>query len=97
MSKAFDEAVQAIIAGKAEPNALWVLLSEEHSRDGFWLKPLLWEGPGEYQHVSYHDGREGFVRVPEFAFSLRDAVERLARRAKWAAQRRAAGRRRDAC
>lgn len=59
----YDEASRAIAAGQAEAHALWVLLSDEHERDGHWLKPMPWEGPGEYQRVSYVDGRNGFVRM----------------------------------
>ncbi len=58
------EALREIQAGRAEAFALWVLLSQESERDGYALKPMPWEGPGEYQHVKFNDGREGFVRVP---------------------------------
>jgi len=70
----FDEAVQAIVAGNAKAHALWVLLSEPSARDGYALKPMPWEGPGEYQHVSHDDGRTGFVRVPDTGISLQHAV-----------------------
>jgi len=61
---AYHQAAKAIAAGEAEAYALWVLLSDEHQRDGYGLKPMPWEGPGEYQHVKYGDGRDGFVRIP---------------------------------
>ena len=35
---------------------LWVLLADEHERDGYALKPAPWEGPGEYQRVTYEGG-----------------------------------------
>lgn len=60
----YDEAAQSIRAGKAQAFALWVLLTNESERDGFHLKPMPWEGPGEYQHVKYDDGRDGFVMLP---------------------------------
>ncbi len=63
---AFNDARRDIAAGRARAHALWVLLSREDERDGYWLKPMPWEGPGEYQHVSYADGREGFVRLPDW-------------------------------
>jgi hypothetical protein len=64
MTTPYDEAATAIAKGEAEGHALWVLLSDEHQRDGYWLKPMPWEGPGQYQHVSFNDGRAGFIRVP---------------------------------
>lgn len=80
MNRGFDEAVTAILAGEAEAHQLLVLLANENDRDGFALKPLPWEGAGEYQHVSYADGRRGFVRVPnESPTSLQDAVRRRRR------------------
>lgn len=60
----YDDAASAIKAGEAEAHALWVLLSDEHERDAYALKPAPWEGPGEYQRVTYADGRDVFVRVP---------------------------------
>lgn len=59
----FEQAAKAIAEGQAQAHALWVLLSDPSQRDGYWLKPLVWEGPGEYQRVSFTDGRNGFVRV----------------------------------
>lgn len=59
----YDEARNAISAGTAVARALWVLLSAESDRDGFALKPMPWEGPGEYQHVIFGNGRNGFVKV----------------------------------
>lgn len=63
-ARGFTEARDAIALGRARAHSLWVLLSDEHQRDGYALRPMPWEGPGEYQHVSYDDGRAGFVRVP---------------------------------
>lgn len=61
----YDEAKAAIAAGRAQAHALWVLLRDEHDRDGYALQPMPWEGSGEYQRVSYDDGRNGFVRLPD--------------------------------
>jgi hypothetical protein len=65
MNNAYDAATRAIRDGKAKAHALWVLLSAESDRDGYALKPIPWEGSGEYQRVTYDDGRDGFVRIPE--------------------------------
>lgn len=61
---AYDEANKAIAAGRAQARALWVLLTDEQDRDRFALKPMPWEGAGEYQHVEFNDGRSGFIRIP---------------------------------
>lgn len=61
---AYDEAVAAIAAGTAKGHALWVLLTTEGEREGYALKPMPWEGSGQYQHVTFDDGRSGFVRIP---------------------------------
>lgn len=61
----YDEARKAVLSGKARSHTLWTIISDEHQRDGYDLQPLIWEGPGEYQHVSFDDGRRGFVRLPE--------------------------------
>lgn len=61
----YTEAKAEIAAGRARAFALWVLLSEESARDGYALKPAPWEGSGEYQHVTFDDGRDVFVRIPE--------------------------------
>lgn len=61
----FDEARKAIVSGKAHSHALWIIMSDEHQRDGYALKPLIWEGTGEYQRVTFGDGRDGFVRLPD--------------------------------
>lgn len=66
----FDEAAKAILGGRATPHALCAIISTEGQRDGYALRPLIWEGPGTYQHVSYEDGRSGFVRLPDSAGSL---------------------------
>lgn len=66
----YEEAVRAIAAGHAKGKALWVLLSDERERDGHALRPSPWEGSGEYQRVSFDDGRDGFVRVPTGRRSL---------------------------
>lgn len=49
---------QLTTQSKGEPirHPLWVLLSDEHERDGYALKPDPWEGPGEYQRVTYPGG-----------------------------------------
>ena len=67
----YDEAEAAILAGKAEARALWMIISDEHQRDNFALKPMPWEGRGEYQLVEYADGRSGFVRIPGTTGSLK--------------------------
>ena len=61
----YKQAVDAIAARTATAHALFVLLSSEHDRDGYWLKPSPWEGPGEYQRVTFEDGRSVFVRLPD--------------------------------
>ncbi|WP_320196262.1 hypothetical protein RMR10_004450 [Agrobacterium rosae] len=65
-----EETREAIARGDAQAHALWVLLSNETDRDGFWLKPLEWEGSGEYQRVSFRDGRNGFVKTGEQGFKI---------------------------
>lgn len=60
----FNEAKAAIAAGNAKAHALWVLISNEHDREGYALKPSPWEGSGEYQRVHYSDGRDVLVRIP---------------------------------
>lgn len=60
----YKDVCQAIAAGQATAHSLWVLLSAETDRDGYALKPMPWEGSGEYQRVEYSDGRDGLVRVP---------------------------------
>lgn len=59
----YEEARQHVERGTARAHALWLLLSDEHERDAYKLKPLRWEGPGEYQHVVFHDGRDGLVKT----------------------------------
>jgi hypothetical protein len=80
---AYEDAKLAIANGTAEAFALWVLLADEHDRDGYALKPMPWEGSGEYQHITFVDGRDGFVKIPLGQRSLpvpkterRSAVER---------------------
>lgn len=70
MATAYDQAAQAISAGEAKGQALWCIISNEHMRDGYLLRPMPWEGSGQYQHVSYNDGRDGFVRIPDGRRSL---------------------------
>jgi hypothetical protein len=72
MTIGYDEARREILAGRAEARALWVLLSHEHQRDGYALKPTPWEGPGEYQHVVFYGGRGVLVHIPADARPLRD-------------------------
>lgn len=71
----FDEAVAAVIAGTAKAHALWVILSKESDRDGYALKPAPWEGSGEYQRVAFNDGRDVFVRIPDFHYSIDDTAK----------------------
>ena len=63
--RGFNEARKAIFSGRAQAHELWVLLSDERQRDGYALKPSPWEGPGEYQRVTFDDGRNVLVRVGE--------------------------------
>jgi len=66
MDEGFTAASEAIRSGKAKANALWVLLSDEHQRDGYAIRPSPWEGAGEYQHVEFFDARGSvFVRLPD--------------------------------
>jgi hypothetical protein len=61
----YQTALAEISAGRAKAHPLWVLLSHESDRDGFGLRPSLWEGPGEYQRVSFPDNQLGvLVRLP---------------------------------
>ena len=60
----FDNAKASIATGDAKAHPLWVVLANEHQRDGYALKPMPWEGAGEYQRVSFDDGRDLFVRIP---------------------------------
>jgi hypothetical protein len=62
---AYDKAVAAIAKGIAAGHALWVVIGDESQRDRHWLKPAPWEGPGQYQHVSYIDGGHGLIRIPD--------------------------------
>lgn len=64
MQTGYDAAAKAIAKGQAKGHALWVLLLDESDRDGKALKPMPWEGAGEYQHVVFNDGRDGFIRIP---------------------------------
>lgn len=68
----YDRAQAAIAAGEATGHALWILLSAETDRDGYALKPDPWEGPGEYQHVSFAPDRQApaLVRIPAGRKSL---------------------------
>lgn len=66
----YDEARKAIQEGKATPHALWMILSSEHDRDGYALKPSPWEGPGEYQKVSFEGDCYRLIRLPTEAPSL---------------------------
>lgn len=53
----YDEAARAIAAGHAIARSLWVIVTDEHQRDSYALRPMRWEGPGEYQHVVFDDHR----------------------------------------
>jgi hypothetical protein len=54
------------------PRALWLLLSDEHERDGYALKPAKWEGPGEYQQFSLPGNDIGVLRkVPQLYTAAR--------------------------
>lgn len=60
----YDEAQKEIAAGRAKARSLWLLLSDEHDRDGYALRPEKWEGPGEYQCVVRADETLGvLVRI----------------------------------
>jgi hypothetical protein len=60
----YEHAQTEIAAGRAKAHSLWVLLRTAEERDGYALKPNPWEGPGEYQQVSFGDGLGVFVRLP---------------------------------
>lgn len=60
----FQEAQAAILAGRATAHSLWQLISNESDREGYALKPVPWEGSGEYQRVEFADGRDVYVRIP---------------------------------
>lgn len=62
----FENACAEIAAGRAKPHSLWVLLSKETDRDGYGLRPEVWEGPGEYQRLTHEDGRDVFVKLHGF-------------------------------
>ncbi len=49
-------------ADVAERHQLWILISDASERDGYWLKPDPWTGPGEYQRCTLNDGR-GVLRA----------------------------------
>lgn len=50
--------VQAELAARtAYFGTLWCLLSFPDQRDGYMLKPVEWQGPGEYQLVEFKDNR----------------------------------------
>lgn len=66
----YDEAVEAITAGRATARALWVIVSSENQRDEYALKPSPYEGPGEYQHVVFTDGGPRLIRLPEYGQRL---------------------------
>lgn len=73
----FFDAVEAIKAGRAKAHALWLILSDEKERDGYALKPCPWDGPGEYQHVSFGSESLGIlVRIPDGQYSLQTAARR---------------------
>jgi hypothetical protein len=45
------------------PCSSWFALRAESDRDGYNLKPLLWEGPGEYQRYAIWDETGVLVKV----------------------------------
>lgn len=77
-SVGFDQAVREIVAWRAAPCSLWMILGAESDRDGFALRPAPWEGPGEYQAVEWTDRRTTLVRVPVAGISLQEAAQRAA-------------------
>ncbi len=60
----YEIAKKEITAGKLQPHALWILISDESERDGYALKPAAWEGPGEYQRVAAGDDLGFLVKLP---------------------------------
>jgi len=62
----FKEAKLAIEAGEAHAHALWEILKEPTDRDAYMIRPLPWEGPGEYQYVHFHDGTHRYIKVNGF-------------------------------
>ena len=59
------EAAREIEAGRAHGHALWCVLRSPEQRDGYALRPAVWEGSGEYQRVHHRDGRDVYVRIAE--------------------------------
>jgi hypothetical protein len=60
-------AIEAIRSGAAHGHQAFALLANEHERDAFMIRPLAWDGPGEYQYIHWADGRHFFVRMPDEA------------------------------
>lgn len=60
----YEEARTAIRRGHAIGHALWLGVATKEQRDDFHLRPDPWEGPGEYQRVTFNDGRDVLVRLP---------------------------------
>lgn len=65
------EAAQAIGRGEAHAHSLWCILSRPDERDGFMLKPSMWEGPGQYQNVHLADGRQIYVKLPHLSVGFK--------------------------
>lgn len=63
MGIGFKKASLAIAKGTATAHPLWAVLHNEEQREGYLIRPSPWEGPGDYQHVSFSDGRKVFVRI----------------------------------
>ncbi|MBX5143333.1 hypothetical protein HJB79_32055 [Rhizobium lentis] len=74
--EAFKNALKEIHAGRAEAHALWVSLNDEHQRDRFAFKASPWEGPGEYQSVSFKDGRNVFIKIGDRHLPVRKAEDK---------------------
>ena len=45
----YDQAMNEVNNGRGEARALWILVLNETERDHFALRPLTWEGSGEYR------------------------------------------------
>lgn len=41
---------------------LWIIMGDPHDRDGYALKPIAWEGGGQYRRVRLANGRDGLLK-----------------------------------